>query len=220
MWIQGTFKSLKKNIARKSAAYDVARSRHPALEAFTTPAAVLAGMRPSSSLTLGDRDAVVGALVGENQASPSADLQALLVLVFEPMLIKLRVKIAFEKGGDRDEDVLFAFLDALRTVRVGEGYSLLAVKWGTAARLSVARRGDRSSPPESDLDRDVEVLSAAGALADVKVEVAEILDGLEAVGGRELVDAVVPTDAFDEPPGATSRNPPKRDINRKPTKSH
>ena len=196
-----TFEAMKTVLRRPQPAFLDARARHPELADFATPADVLAALSPKAPTEVRAKDRIVASLVDEVQKHPSAAVNALLALVFEPLLVNLRGQCGSSKNEDRDQELMLAFFEVVRetTARV---YTIVVIKWSMEARTRSWRRAATSATSEKDipeLDFDRHHPTGPGARADVKLEVSQILDAIEADGGRELVDAVVASDIGNEP---------------------
>jgi hypothetical protein len=194
---QSTVARLKSDLARGASAraYEEARSRHRALLPYASPAEVLSALASTSPLSLPERDVVVSALVAERQRTPHPLWQTLLLVAFEPMLVRLRTRIARSRSDDFDQRVLVAFLGALTVVRPGP-FLALALRRATERllfpSLKIARResqnglfDERTHPPD--------LFSVATATS-----AAEIIRIIEATGGAELREAMLATRGTDE----------------------
>jgi hypothetical protein len=223
-----TLDAIAKTLSRKSPSYDRGRTRHRALAPYETPAAAAAAVRADSRAPLKERERILTALVEEHQLEPSPVWQSLLLLGFQPLLVRLRSlagacthRDRARTDEDRDQDVLVAFLDGVRTVRAG-AYTTLGVRWATEARLAAALRppvedrrteehDDEEDHEEDDVAEDDATARGASrargplapsvteaispeAGADLKLEVSEVLGELEARAGRDVVEALIATE--------------------------
>src|SRR5580700_8786798 len=125
--LKTTFDQLAKSTASGSYAriFAQAAPRYPALAAYDSPRAVLDVLQGDSSFTVEERDAILVALLAELRASKEKVWQALLVLAFEPMLVRIRARLGQPKvtrfgrsqADDLDQRVLLAFLEEAGTQR-------------------------------------------------------------------------------------------------------
>jgi hypothetical protein len=193
MSLPETIEAIRKSLARaKSAAFALSQSRRAAIAAHDSPRALADAL---SQLSAAKRERIIAALVDENTASPAPVWQSLLVVAFEPMLLKLRAKIGTPRDNktiadELDQRVLAAFLDTLRATRPGR-FTAMAIAWGTEPRVFAAHDGTRE---KVDYDEDVEADPHPIATADVKIELDELLDRIEARHGDEVVRAIVATE--------------------------
>lgn len=194
MSMRATFEAIKKSLCRSSAAFERGRAKHAVLAAYATPEAACAAVRPGSSLTASERERLLTALVEENQAAPAPLWQALLLVAFEPMLVRLRVKRGAPRDEDLDQALLLAFTDGLRAVRAG-AYTILGVRWATEARFAASSRAPLET---AEYDDDIHAGPQLRAAADKQIEASEVIAMIEARGGRELVEAIVATEVGDE----------------------
>ena len=207
---QSTIARLKRDLARGASAraYDEARPRHRALLPYASPADVLSALASTSPLSLPERDVVLSALVEERQrtrlvtsggslvSSGSSPLwQTLLLLAFEPMLVRLRTRVGRTRSDDFDQRVLVAFLGALTVVRPGP---FLALALRRAAErlvfpsLKLARREAQNDLFDEDT-HPPDLFSVATA-----THAAEVIRIIEAAGGAELREAMLATRGTDE----------------------
>jgi hypothetical protein len=198
--LQKTLRAIGVTLDRRSRAYDVARPQYRELAPYASPKELLHALGPSSPLTECERDALIAAVLTEHQRAPEPVWQSILLVAFEPMLVRIRRRIRGERDAeDRDQQVLLGFLEALRSVRAGP-YMVLAMQWVTKAHAFGAVRKDlRERAAHDPYDDDRTRARPLGATAVEKVAATEIMQMVEAAGGEELLQAIVATEGGDEP---------------------
>ena len=115
-------KSIKRALTRELRAeknlilFKEAKRRHPELEGHETPMSVLALLSAMSSERWEKKDALIRAVLAEQQERPHQFWNALLVVAFYPMLSRLRNRIIGEilTYDDLDQIVLSSFLEVVR----------------------------------------------------------------------------------------------------------
>jgi hypothetical protein len=197
--IQKTLHAIAATLDRPARAYDAARAQHRELAPYASPRDVLRALRPGSSLSDFERDALLVAVLGDHQRAPEPVWQSILLVAFEPMLVRLRKRIHGKRDAeDRDQDVLLGFLEAIRAVRVGP-FVVHGIRWATQAHVFGAVRRDRLERGHAPFDDDRTRVGPPGLPTFEKVAAAEMMELFEAEGGKELLEAVVVTEASDEP---------------------
>lgn len=191
-----TVEALKQTLRRPAPAHRGDQPRHPALAPYTTPLEIVTALGADSKLSVSVKDALVAALLSENQRTPTAVLQATLVVAFAPMLVRLRRKLGSRGDEDLNQSVLLAFLESTAAVRPA-AYAPLALRWATEARVFAARRRERQAPRLVALDEERHAPVIA-ACAPSKLEAEALLDMVLAKGGRELYEAVLATEVHGE----------------------
>ncbi len=90
-----------------------ASRRHPALRDHETPMSVLAVLGDSAASRWEEKDALVRAIIKEQQGRPHEFWSALLIVAFYPMLSRLRHRILGDalSPGDLDQLVITSFLE-------------------------------------------------------------------------------------------------------------
>ncbi len=192
-----TFAAIKKSLARPSAIYTDARARHAALADHETPAALLEALRASSRLSAIERDAILVALVTENQRAPQPVWQSLLLAAFEPMLVRLRGRLGSRNDEERDLELISAFLEAVRAIRVGP-FMAYVLRLATAARVFEPRRKEKHAPTMVPFEEETHPCNPFESAAEAHVAVADVVRIIEAKGGHELLDAMLATHGTDE----------------------
>jgi hypothetical protein len=156
---------------------------------------VLSALASTSALSRPERDAVVSALVDERQRTNHPIWQTILLLAFEPMLVRLRTRVGRIRSDDLDQRVLVAFLGALTVVRPGP-FLVLVLRRATERllfpSLKVARREDEHAPFEEET-HPPDLFAV-----DTSTRAAEVIRILEAAGGAELREAMLATRGTDE----------------------
>jgi hypothetical protein len=187
MSIPQTFDAVRKSLARRWGAFEAARSRHTVLADYETPASLALALRPGAALSGRARERMIAALVEENHLAPQPLWQSLLLVAFEPLLLKLRKKLGTPRDEDADQRVFEAFLVTVRAVRAGV-YTTLGIAWGTEARLTSREELEVERVEYND---EIQPAAPFGAPADRKLEVSQLLDAIEAEHGRDVVLAIV-----------------------------
>ena len=113
-----TLASLKKSLSRHADVFAEGRSRHRALAGFDSPAAVLTAVSSSSSLTVEERDVIYVAILAELRLTKHTLWQSLLLVAFEPMLARVRVRLGRPDSEDLDQRIFLAFLEAAQSLHV------------------------------------------------------------------------------------------------------
>jgi hypothetical protein len=179
--------------------------RHPALAAYESPQAVLDVLRAGSSFTVEERDAILVALLAELRATKGPLWQALLVLAFEPMFVRLRARLGqpivtrFGRSqmDDLDQRVFLAFLEAAGSLRIAS-HAARALRLAVTRRVFEDETVEREAFEPDEFVDDVyeadpfEVTTRERAAAN---EVAGIVD---AEGGPVLRDMMLATRAHGE----------------------
>jgi hypothetical protein len=184
-------------LPRFASVYEAARATHEALAPYATAADVGAALSPASPLAIERRNDLVVALVTEHQARPHPLWQTMLLRVFEPMLTRVRMRLARRADPDLDQRVLVAFLGALRSVRTG-AYTILALRWATERELFESRRKERRAPETLAYDDEAHPADVFGVDALDQARLAEVARIVEAEGDKDLFDCLVATRANDE----------------------
>lgn len=102
--------------------FDAAKQRHPALAGHETVLSVLAVLDGrSTKQSYAEKEALIRALLEEQQAQPHPFWATVLLVAFHPMLCRLRARLA--GGGltaqDLDQLVVTAFLEAVAVYPLG-----------------------------------------------------------------------------------------------------
>ena len=196
--LQKTLKAVAATLDRRSPVYDEARSRHRELAPHANAREVLAALRSSSALSPSERDALLATVLTEHQRAPQPVWQSILLVAFEPLLVRIRKSINRKPDADNDQQVFLGFLEAICSVRVGH-HTLLALRWLTEAHVEGAVRKDSLAVKDHKPYNDERATSGPFSPTFQKVAAAEIMDLIERRGGRALLEAIVATDAHDEP---------------------
>jgi hypothetical protein len=156
MDLRGMINGLVKEAGTYTTLFAQAKERRPALAPFATPGALAKAMQLGSKLSDEERIAVTIAVVAEQHRAPHPLWQALLVCAYEPMLRRLRGRT---KGGDAEEleqQILIAFLEAVRALPVLRDPSKAAVYLRTATERAVFRHVHerRSEVPTESFDEE------------------------------------------------------------------
>jgi hypothetical protein len=183
--------------ASRGTTYAEALARHASLAPFPKVGGLLAALDLGSPLEPAERAAVVTALAREAQgAKPHPLWQSLLLVAFAPMLRRLRARIGNPKSAEHDQRVLFAFLNALRTVEPGP-HTALALRWATEKAVFGAIRKQRSVPEVLDFEEETCAPDLHQIEALEKAAVAEVARFVESECEEELVEVFHATTAGD-----------------------
>ena len=175
MALKHVFEEATKATTRFAAEYAEGRSRQPALAPYDEAPAVLAALDPGSGMGSADRAAIVGALLCEHRREAHPLWQSMLLAAFEPMLRRLRHAAGPKGDPDLDQEVVYAFLQALGSVSTDSGYAPRALRWAT--------RGVVFDPFADGEAAAAERLARLFAGAGIGGELAEML--LATIGGDE-----------------------------------
>ena len=97
--------------------FDVAKERHPVLVGHESVLAVLEALGVPSRRSVAEKDALIRALIAEQQLQPHPLWATALLVAFQPMLRRLRGRLVCRAlaGQDLDQLVVAAFLEAVAT---------------------------------------------------------------------------------------------------------
>jgi len=182
------WKGMKRELAKHACVLAAARLHGPALAKFASPEELLQALKKPASKA--EHDELLAALVAEQQARPHALWQALLLLAFEPMLCGLRWRLHEPGDEDLDQEVVLAFLEAVRSLDVGAvgPFLVLALRRSTSKIVGTrlpgrgadetfdeeAHSADESSPKHDERETARAVLGASSPeLAQALVAVTE-----------------------------------------------
>jgi len=189
--------SLSNEVARNSKSYAAGRERHAALLPHATPKDVVAALASTAKSSPQARNAIIVALLEEHRTGANPLWQAILITAFKPMLVHLRFRLKRKGDEDLDQRVLVAFLNALRTVRMGD-YAAIALRWATEKEVFLSVHKElRTAIPACEFDEETHPHDVFGVEQRDRERAAEILALLEA-HGDELVEVVLATHAGDE----------------------
>ena len=186
---------IKKEAGRGFSEYAEAHARVPELAPYTTAVDLVAAMTAPSFVSSPHAAPLVAALVVEAQRSRSRLWTSLLVTAFSRMLMRLRVRLGQPKDDERDQTVLLAFLDAVRTIRPS-AHAARGLRLSTFRAVFDAARIRRAEPIGEELDEERHALETFRA--DESAEASEIVRIIAAEGGDELLDVLLATRAGDE----------------------
>lgn len=180
---------------RDTKCFEAARARHVALAPYDRAAALLAALRaPLADADPAEREAVVVALLIEHRASASPLWQALLLAAFEPLLVRMRVRLGHRGDEDLDQRILLGFFEALATVRT-DRVAVLGIRWAVLDVVKTIIRDERREPETIPFDEEHHASDAIDAAPATRIELAEIARLVAARGGDALVDALFATNA-------------------------
>ncbi len=188
--------ALSHDVLRNAAAYPAARARHTALAAYENPERVLRALAISSTITQEERNAIMIALLEEHRSSRSPLWQAMLITAFTPMLLNVRRRVRRKGDEDVDQNLLVAFLSALRDVRIGP-YSTVAIRWATQKDVFRGIERESRALEMNEYDDDTHPPDVFGVEERDAERTEEILRILETYGD-ELFDVVLATHAGDD----------------------
>jgi hypothetical protein len=154
------FQAVKKSVTQYPAAYEAARAKHAALTPYATAKEVLDALAASSPLSYEARDAIVLALITEQQTKAHPLWHALLLAAFEPMLRRLRGRVRHAEHDEIEQRMLIAFLEAVQKTRTDPPPSFLTLhlrrETARAVFGSVRRDRDPCEVGGVDMDRVVD----------------------------------------------------------------
>jgi hypothetical protein len=197
MSLSATLDQIKDTLPRSRAErlYSDARTRLEVLAPFESIGALIAACERGSGLSPEKRDELFAAMVTELQRSPSPLWQSLLLVVFTPMLVRLRARLGPPRDNDPnsedlDRTVLLAFLETARalTFRTYVARNLWLL---TRARLHAERSRERRAPKLLVFDDETQPCDPFRAETQQRAAAAEILRVIEAEGGEELRDLLL-----------------------------
>jgi len=132
-----------------------ARAREPSLAPYATAMALFEAIPRAWPRDLEQFEPVVLALLREHQRSHHPLWQALLLRVFEPMLVRLRVRLRCRDWEDRGSMLLLAFLEVISSVSPEPGRAFLSVRCATGrAVFEAARAQDLPAADTAAFDED------------------------------------------------------------------
>jgi hypothetical protein len=187
-------------VARHEATFGKARETEPAFAPYATATALLGALAPQSPLPVAERQPLAQAVLRHHQTAMHPLWQALLVGAFEPVLRRLS-RYARGSKEDHDQQVLLAFLQALRKVRPSGQPVFLAVQRATARELFGALHGE-ADPGEMVPYEERQAAGTPSPHADAQPFVAclahEVLDRLVLHdGGEEAARGIVGAETHD-----------------------
>jgi hypothetical protein len=193
------FQGLRNSITRYPKEYAEGRARQDALAPYPTARDALAALADDSPLGRDERGQLVLALVTEQQQAGHQLWQAMLLVAFERMIRNLRRRLGRDKDEDRDQDVLVAFLEAIKRLPPAERmpYPMLALRRATARRVYAARRPTQEEPKTKPFDEETHPCdpftraTPAGVVEASAEEAARVMR--EGGGADELRDVVLAT---------------------------
>jgi hypothetical protein len=148
--------TLRSNLPADPPAFEHARARRPALAPFGSPREIVSALEAISPLPLRDRYAIVAAIVLEHQEAPRPIWASVLLVAFAPMLLDLRKRLGRDEDEDRDQNVLAAFLEAMKGIRVGTAaeFATAALQRRTWRGAISQRRADRVEDEHDAFDEE------------------------------------------------------------------
>lgn len=110
--------------------FEKARSRHSALAAFESIAAVFKAFADDRAESYPERETLTRALLLESRASDDTIWVSILLVAYYPMLSRLRYRLVSNHlaRDELDQLVLAAFVEVLRNVPLDEGTDRLAMR--------------------------------------------------------------------------------------------
>ena len=204
MGLSIVFAGLKKSVSKFTAEYEAGRSRQPELAPYATTASLLDALKLSSPLTDDARDAVVLALITEQQRAPHPLWQSLLLAAFEPMLRRLCGRLGGGKTQveENEQRVLMAFLEAAQEISLIHPPERAALHLRRATENTVFRglRSDRREAAHAAFEEeshpcDPHAMSEQ-AVALATKEIAALVAKEE--NGEEILKALIATHGGDE----------------------
>ena len=190
MHMNHTFHNLRTTLPRFAPTFVAAASRQPALAPFADPPAALAALEPASSLDDRQRDAVIRALVAENQASKHPLWPAMLLLAFEPAVRRLARHLGNANDEEIDQLVVASFWEAIGGVRADTRAIVLAIRREAARKVYQSLRRARPAAAQVSLEDLVDVAEVPwhrDQTAFVQCAAREVLRACEKVPGAAEV---------------------------------
>jgi hypothetical protein len=147
---------VRSNLSRFQSKYDEGRALHPELAPFATPEEVAVALDAASPLRPEERFAIIAALTAERHRSPHGLWDALFLVAFAPLLLRMRKRFGRPGDPDRDQRVILAFLEATRSKSLvrAAGYSAVALRRATEKALRVERERELAEPELVSFDED------------------------------------------------------------------
>jgi hypothetical protein len=202
------FKKLKQSLSTPSNLRVFAETapRHAALAGYASPRAVLDALGPASALTICERDAILVAILDEVRATKASLWQAVVVVAFEPMLVRIRTRLGQPKvtrfgrseSDDLDQRVLLAILEAASAKRV-TSHAARVLRLGVMERVFGEEEAEREAFGPDEFDDDTYEVDPLAVTTRDKAAANEVLRIVEVEGGAELRDMMVATRAHGEP---------------------
>jgi hypothetical protein len=191
-----TIRAATTNAFRDHRGYAALRERHAAVGPYPDVESLLEALRPASSTDGVTRAALVAALLAAHQGGEGKLPEALLLAAFEPMLVRLRVRLGGQSE-DTDQMLLVAFLGALRAVRP-ERFAALAIRGAVLDAVKAHIRGERRHRGVLSFDEETYAEDLFGLGQIDKMAAAEVTSIALARGGEELLGALLATAATSE----------------------
>lgn len=149
MALSNVFDSLQAQLPRFESHYAKTHARSTTLRSFATTTSLVEALDQKSPVTQATRYAIVGEVVAEHRAHPHPVWPALLVLAFAPMLQRLRTRVGGRPAdADRDQRVIIAFLEAIKSVGVENAGAFATVALRrTTERAVFGQKTEESNEP-------------------------------------------------------------------------
>jgi hypothetical protein len=197
-----TFIEIRKSLLRASKVRTFVElaTRHRPLAPYESPTAVVAALAPSSLLTVEERDAILVALLAELHLTKHALLQSILVLAFEPLIVRVRARLGHPKvvrfgrsmTDDLDQRVLLAFLEAAHAAHV-TSHAARMLRLGLERRIAIGQGKEREAPETGEFDDDKYVADPFEISTGEKATACEVVRIIEAEGGEDLCEMMLAT---------------------------
>jgi hypothetical protein len=139
---------VRKGLVRYPSQYANARTEHAELGPFASPEEVAVALDASSRLSENSRYALVRAIVAEHEKGAHPLWSSLLFVAFAPLLLQMRGRLGQPEDEDRDQRVLVAFLQAIRTVSAARTgmHIAVALRRRTQEALVLHHKKEKEEP--------------------------------------------------------------------------
>jgi hypothetical protein len=192
-----TIQAIQKTLVRHSAAYAAGRARHNALAVHESPLSAAKALDGVSESDEGPRGDLAAAILEEHRQHPACALwQSLLLVGFAPMLQRVRDRVGKRPDPDLDQNVLLAFLEALRSPAVDRLRPAASLRAATEEALKATRRGTLR---KADTDAfNEKVHGVPESLPEEAEDVRRALEGLDKKGLDLLLRTLLGGESLEE----------------------
>jgi hypothetical protein len=200
--------AMRNEARHHNAALADARTREEALAGFASISALLAALPVKEEQTPEEKHALTSAMLREHARGGSRLWSSLLVIAFEPMLVAQCGRAASLPSGEREQTVLAAFLEAVRTgttheyLRSAPAYLKTSTQLNVVHELSCRQMGaDDPSVEVIEYDEDRTVSdprdvfeSPVERLAAAREEFEQAAARSAGLTPRDIAEALLSTD--------------------------
>jgi hypothetical protein len=177
-------------------------ARRPALAPYVAPLAALAAVAPDSPLTIDERDAILVALLDELHLTKDPFWHSMLLLAFEPLIVRLRARLGQPKavrfgrstGEELDQRVLLTFLEIADSIRL-TSHAARMLRLALERKVFTDQRVEREAPKPAEFDDDTYWADKFAVSTGDKAAAGEVVRIIEAEGGEALRDMMLATRA-------------------------